>query len=69
MTDKVEITNLNTEAWREAWRNVGDVEAAIEFSFMEAEAEAEAEAEERELNRCREIIKKFHQERSNENDQ
>ena len=46
-----------------------DREAAIELSFMEAREQAEAEAEKRELNWCREIIKKFHQERSNKNDQ
>ena len=69
MTDKVEITNRNEEAWREAWRNVGDVEAAIEFSFMEAQEQAEAEAEERKLKWAREIIEKSHQERSNKNDQ
>ena len=69
MTKKVEITTLNTEAWSKAWRNIGDVEAAVEFSFMEAEAEAEAEAEERKLKWAREIIEKSHQERSNKNDQ
>ena len=69
MTKKVEITNLNEEAWRNAWRNVGDVEAAIEFSFMEASEQAEAEAEERKLKWAREIIEKSHQERSNKNDQ
>lgn len=67
MKESLEITTQNGETWEHTgeW----DMEAAVEFSFMEAEAEAEAEAEERKLNRCREIIKKFHQERSNKNDQ
>lgn len=69
MTEKVEITTLNKEAWSKAWRNIGDVEAAIEFSFMEAQEQAEAEAEKRKLEWAREIIKKSHQERSNKNDQ
>ena len=60
MTDKDEFNTLNEE-----W----DREAAIEFSFMEAEAEAEAEAEKRELEELKKIIEKFHQERSNKNDQ
>ena len=69
MTDKDEINTLNEEAWREAWRNIGDVEAAVEMSFMEANELAEVEAEERELKELRELIEKSHQERSNENDQ
>ena len=44
-------------------------EDAIELSFMEAREQAEAEAEERELEQCREVIEKSHQERNNENDQ
>ena len=64
MTDKDEINTLN-----EAWRNVGDVEAAVELSFMEANELAEVEAEERKLKWAREIIEKSHQERSNKYDQ
>ena len=67
MKESLEITTLNGETWEHdgEW----DREAAIELSFMEAEAEAEAEAEERKLEELKELIKKFHQERSNENDQ
>ena len=46
-----------------------DREAAIELSFMEAREQAEAEAEKRELEELKKIIEKFHQERSNKNDQ
>ena len=60
MTDKDEFNTLNEE-----W----DREAAVEFSFMEAQELAEAEAEKRELEELKKIIEKFHQERSNENDQ
>ena len=63
MTDKDEFNTLNEEA--EEWNR----EAAIEFSFMEAQERAEAEAEKRELDELKKIIEKFHQERSNKNDQ
>ena len=67
MKESLEITTLNGETWEHAgeW----SMEDAIEFSFMEAEAKAEAEAEERKLEELKELIEKFHQERSNENDQ
>ena len=60
MTDKDEFNTLNEE-----W----DREAAIELSFMEAREQAESEAEKRELEELKKIIEKFHQERSNKNDQ
>ncbi len=66
MTDKDESNTLNEEAGGIVdW----DVEAAVEMSFMEAREQAEAEAEERELKELKELITKFHQERSNKNDQ
>ena len=63
MTDKDEFNTLNEEAGE--W----SMEDAIELSFMEAREQAEAEAEKRELEELKELIKKFHQERSNKNDQ
>ena len=65
MKESLEITTPDEEALR----NVGDVEAAVEMSFMEAEEHAMAEAEEWKLKWAHEVIEKFHQERSNKNDQ
>ena len=63
MTDKDEFNTLNEEAGE--W----SMEDAIEMSFMEAREQAEVEAEKRELEELKKIIEKFHQERSNKNDQ
>ena len=60
MSEKDESNTLNEE-----W----DREAAVELSFMEAREQAEVEAEKRELEELKKIIEKFHQERSNKNDQ
>ena len=67
MKESLEITTLNGETWEHdgEW----DMEAAVEFSFMEANEWAEAEAEKRKLEWIREIIENSHQERSNKNDQ
>ena len=63
MTNEDEFNTLNEEAGE--W----SMEDAIEFSFMEAREQAEAEAEKQKLEWARNVIEKFHQERSNKNDQ
>lgn len=66
MKKRTEFNHLNGETWEHSgeW----SMDDAIDWSFVEDEWQAETEAEERELEQCRELIRKFHQERSNKND-
>ena len=67
MTKKDESNTLNEEAVEQAgeW----SWEEAVDQSFMEAGGQAELEVKERVLKWSRDVIKKFHQERSNKYDQ
>ena len=67
MKKRIEFNPMNGDTWEHSgeW----SMEDAIDWSFVEAEWQAETEAEERELEQCRELIMKFHQERNNKNDQ
>ena len=67
MKERNEFNDLNGETWdlTGEW----SMDDAVEWSFIEGRWQAEAEAEEQELKELRELIEKFHQERSNENDQ
>ena len=63
MKKRIEFNPMNGDTWEHSgeW----SMEDAIDWSFVEDEWQAETEAEERELEQCRELIRKFHQERSN----
>ena len=67
MKEKIEFNDLSGETWEHSgeW----SMDDAIEWSFMEGSWQAEAEAENQKLEELKELIKKFHQERSNKNDQ
>ena len=66
MKERIESNDLNGETWEHSgeW----SMDDAIEWSFIEDCWQAEAEAEKQKLEQVRELIEKFHQERSNEND-
>ncbi len=67
MKEKIEFNDLSGETWEHSGEWSRD--DAIEWSFMEGSWQAEAEAENQKLEELKELIKKFHQERSNKNDQ